>query len=77
MESGKLVFNSPFEIIMARWNSSAHQSNQNHNGKFSKVVPVTFKIHRKLYNKERINNVAFGRGDEAGGSNTVVCSRKR
>ena len=39
-----MVFNDPFEIIRTQWNSSAHQSNQNYNGKVSKAVPATFKI---------------------------------
>ena len=40
-----LVFNKPFEIIRTLWNSSAHQSNQEHNGIISKAVPARFKIH--------------------------------
>ena len=47
MES--LVFSKPFEIIRTRWNSSAHQGNQNHNGEISMAVPATFKIHRTRY----------------------------
>ena len=35
----RLVFNDPIEIIRTRWNSGAHQSNQNDNGKISKAVP--------------------------------------
>ena len=38
-----------FEIIRTRWNSSAHQGNQNHNLKISKEVPAAFKIHRTQY----------------------------
>ena len=46
---GGLVFNSPFEIIGARWNSSPHQGNQNHNGKISKAVPAEFGMRRACY----------------------------
>ena len=41
-----LVFNNLFELIRTQWNSGAHQSKQNQNGKISKAVTVTFKIHR-------------------------------
>ena len=51
MESGSLVFSNPFEIIRTLWTSSAHQSNQNHNGKISKAVLATFKINRTEYTK--------------------------
>ena len=40
------IFNNPFEIIRTQCNSSAHQGNQNYNGKVSKAVPATFQIHR-------------------------------
>ena len=36
---------NPFEIIRTQWNSSSHESNQNHNGKISKAGPATFKIN--------------------------------
>ena len=50
MESGKSpVFGNPFEITRTRWNSSAHQSNENCNGKMPKAVPATFKINRTKY----------------------------
>ena len=44
-----LVFNNPFEIVRTRWNSSVHQSSQDHNWKTSKAVPARFKIHRTKY----------------------------
>ena len=48
-----LVFKNPFEIIRTRLNWSSHQSNQNHNGKISKVVPAMFKINRTQYSGPR------------------------
>ena len=49
-----LVFNNPFKVVRTGWNSSAQQSNQNHNGKISKAVPATFKINRLKYSGGRL-----------------------
>ena len=46
MELKSLVFNNLFEIIRIQWSSGAHQSYQNDNGKISKAVTATIKIHR-------------------------------
>ena len=53
MESGKSGKVS-FQITGTQGNLSAHQSNQTHNGKISKAVPMTFKIHRTWYNEEQV-----------------------
>ena len=49
-----MAFHIPFEMIRTRWSARAHQSNQSHNGKISKAVPMTFKIHRIVYSVARI-----------------------
>ena len=46
-----LVFKNPFEITRTQWNSSAHQNNQNRNGRISKAVPAAFKTY-KVYNNQ-------------------------
>ena len=47
MESGKYVFDNPFEIVRNQWNLRTDQSNQYRNGEMSKGVPAMFEITKK------------------------------